>query len=206
MRLRQLFLVGVCLLACSRVATSQVIGVGSECHQADVHEALTRVRARFPAIEPVLRDLEEAKYECRVFRKTTGSATIHTEGDHVMIGWPGGAGRYPDESCMDADARLVHEIHHCWVRSKNDGAEACEFVATRTVSGALAWARASCEFEAVRFENRYRQAAGICERLAYGDFQVPGAERTCAAPETVCRAVTACPAPPRVIETKGPPR
>ena len=119
-------------------------------------------------------------------------AWVATDGDHVVIAWPGGSGRYGDESCIDADARLVHEIHHCWVRSKNGGDEPCSFVPTLTVSGALVVARASCEFDAVALENRYRQATGLCERLVYGNFQVPGAARTCRAPETACPAFAAC--------------
>lgn len=126
-------------------------------------------------------------------RKTTGAAVTDTSGNHVIIGWPGQSGqRHADDSCVDADASLVHELHHCWVRSKHDGEEPCTYVPTRTVSGALVVARASCEFDAVRLENRYRKAIGICERLAYDIFQVPGAERTCAAKEAVCRPFTGC--------------
>lgn len=195
-KLRRLLACIACIagLACVPAATAQVHGVGSPCHQDDVRDAVARVRSRWPEIDRIVKELEEAKYECRVFRKTSGSATVVTDGDHVLIGWPGGSGRYADESCMDPDARLVHEIHHCWVRSKNGGEEACEFVPTLTVSGSLALARASCEFDAVAFENRYRKAVGICERLHYGSFQVPGAERTCVAPEAACPAITSCPA------------
>jgi hypothetical protein len=192
------------LLACVRVATSQVVGVGSECHQAEVRDAMARVRAQLPGIERILTELEEAKYECRVFRTTTGTATVGSAAHHAEIAWPGTSGRYADDSCIDADATLVHEIYHCWVRSKNDGEEPCTYVPTRTVSGVLVVARASCEFDAVAFENRYRKAIGICERLAYGNFQVPGAERTCPAPETACPAFTGCSAPARttrVIDT-----
>ena len=194
------------LLACVGVATSQVVGVGSECHQAEVRDALAHVRAQWPEIERTLTELEDAKYECRVFRKTTGSATVGSAAHHAEIEWPGTSGRYADGSCIDADATLVHEIYHCWVQSKNDGEEPCTFVPTRTASGVLVVARASCEFDAVAFENRYRKAIGICERLAYGNFQVPGAERTCPAPEAACPAFTGCSAAARaarVIET-GP--
>ena len=52
--------------------------------------------------------------------------------------------------------------------------------------------RASCEFDAVRLENRYRKTIGICERITYGIFQVPDAERTCAAKEEACRPFTGC--------------
>jgi hypothetical protein len=187
---RHLFCVFLLLFA--RVATPQVIGVSSECHQAEVRDAVARVRAQSPEVEQILNELEYAKYECRVFRKTTGASTVDTNGSHVMIGWPGGSGRYADDSCINADANLVHEIYHCWVRSKNEGTEPCTFVPALTVSGVLVHARASCEFDAVRFENRYRKAIGICERLTYDIFKVPGAERTCPAAETVCPASTGC--------------
>jgi hypothetical protein len=180
------------LLACVRVATSQVVGAGSECHQAEVRDAVARVRAKLPEIERILTELEAAKYECRVFRKTTGTATVGSAARYAEIAWPGASGRYADDSCIDPDASLVHEIHHCWVRSKNEGEEPCTFVPTRTVTGVLVVARASCEFDAVAFENRYRKSAGICERLTYGHFQVPGAARTCTAPETACPAYTGC--------------
>jgi hypothetical protein len=176
---------------------AQVVGVGSECHRAEVSEAVARVRARSPEVDRMIRELEDARYECRVLRKTAGAAASDTQGDHVVIAWPGAAGRYADGSCIDPDANLVHEIHHCWVRSKNAGAEPCLSVPTRTASGALVVARASCEFDAVAFENRYRQAAGLCERTMYADFEVPGARRTCAAPEAECPQVTSCAPPAR---------
>ena len=166
--------------------------MGPECHQAAVRGALDRIRAN-PEVEQILKDLEDAKYECRVVRKTTGSAVTDTSGNHVIIGWPGQSGRrHADDSCVDADASLVHELHHCWVRSKHDGEEPCTYVPTVTVSGVLVVARASCEFDAVRLENRYRKAIGICERLAYDILRVPDAQRTCAAQEAVCRPFTGC--------------
>jgi len=181
------------LLVWARAATPQVTAVGPECHQAAVQDALGRIRAHHPEIEQILKDLEDAKYECRVVRKTTGDAVTDTSGNHVIIGWPGQSGRrHADGSCVDADASLVHELHHCWVRSKHHGEEPCTYVLTRTVSGELVVARASCEFDAVHLENRYRKAIGICERIAYDIFQVPDAKRTCAAKETVCRPFTGC--------------
>ena len=177
----------------ARAATPQVTAVGPECHQAAVRGALDRIRANHPEVEQILKDLEDAKYECRVVRKTTGAAVTDTSGNHVIIGWPGQSGRrHADDSCVNADASLVHELHHCWVRSKHDGEEPCTYVPTRTVSGLLVVARASCEFDAVRLENRYRKAIGICERLAYDIFRVPDAERTCAAKEAVCRPFKSC--------------
>lgn len=187
---RRLFCMPLLAWACA--AMSQVTAVGSECHQAEVRDALDRIRAKLPEVERILKDLEDAKYECRVVRKTTGGAVTDTSGSHAIIGWPGEAGRFADGSCIDADAALVHELQHCWVRSKHDGEEPCTDVPTRTVAGALVVARASCEFDAVRLENRYRKAIGICERLAYDVLQVPGAERTCAAQEAVCRPTTGC--------------
>jgi hypothetical protein len=181
------------LLVWACAATAQVTAVGSQCHQAAVRETLDRIRASHPEIEQILTDLEHAKYECRVIRKTTGPAVTDTRGNHVIIGWPGQSGRrHADDSCVDADASLVHELHHCWVRSKHDGEEPCTYVLTRTVSGELVVARASCEFDAVRLENRYRKAIGICERIAYDIFEVPDAKRTCAAKEAVCRPFAAC--------------
>ena len=187
-------LVGLTLLVWAHAATPQVTAVGPACHQAAVRGALDRIRANHPEVEQILKDLEDAKYECRVVRKTTGPAVTDTRGNHVIIGWPGQPGRrHADDSCVDADASLVHELHHCWVRSKHDGEEPCTYVPTVTVSGALVVARASCEFDAVRLENRYRKAIGICERLAYDIFRVPDAQRTCAAREAVCRPFTGCP-------------
>jgi hypothetical protein len=187
------FLACLPLLVWARAATPQVTAVGPACHQAAVRDALDRIRANYPEIGQILKDLEDAKYECRVVRKTTGPAVTDTSGDHVIIGWPGQSGRrHADGSCVDADASLVHELHHCWVRSKHGGEEPCTYVLTRTVSGELVSARASCEVDAVRLENRYRKAIGICERIAYDIFQVPDAERTCAAKEAVCRPFTVC--------------
>jgi hypothetical protein len=187
-------LVGLTLLVWAHAAAPQVTAVGPACHQAAVRGALDRIRANHPEVEQILKDLEDAKYECRVVRKTTGPAVTDTRGNHVIIGWPGQPGRrHADDSCVDADASLVHELHHCWVRSKHDGEEPCTYVPTVTVSGALVVARASCEFDAVRLENRYRKAIGICERLAYDIFRVPDAQRTCAAREAVCRPFTGCP-------------
>jgi hypothetical protein len=181
------------LLVGAHAAMPQVTAVGPACHQAAVRDAVDRIRASDPEIGRILKDLEEAKFECRVIRKTIGPAVTDTSGDHVIIGWPGQpARRHADGSCVDADASLVHELHHCWVRSKHGGEEPCTYVLTRTVSGELVTARASCEFDAVRLENRYRKAIGICERLAYGIFQVPDAERTCTAKEAVCRPLTVC--------------
>ena len=182
------------LLACLPAATSQVVGVGSECHQAEVRDAVARVRAQLPEMDRILTELEAAKYECRVFRTTTGVAMASGAARHAEIAWPGASGRFADDSCIHADASLVHEVHHCWAQSKSDGEEPCTYVPTRTVAGVLVVARASCEFDAVALENRYRKAIGICERLSYGNFQVPGAERTCSAPEAACPAVapTAC--------------
>ena len=186
-------LVCLTLFVWACAATPQVTAVGPECHQAAVRGALDRIRANHSEVKQLLKELEDAKYECRVVRKTTGPAVTDTSGNHVIIGWPGQSGRrHADDSCVDADASLVHELHHCWVRSKHDGEEPCTYVPTRTVSGVLVVARASCEFDAVRFENRYRKAIGICERLAYDIFQVPDAERTCAAKEAVCRPFTGC--------------
>jgi hypothetical protein len=189
-KIRRLACIG--LLAGAPFATAQVVGVGSQCHRIEVRDAVARVRAQLPEMERILQELQDAKYECRVFRKTTGTATVGSAARYAEIAWPGTSGRYADDSCIDADALLVHEIHHCWVRSKNAGEEPCDFVPTRTVSGVLVIARASCEFDAVALENRYRKAVGICERVAYGSFQVPGAERTCRAPESACRAFTDC--------------
>jgi hypothetical protein len=87
-------LVCIGLLACARVATSQVVGVGSECHQAEVRDAVARVRAQLPEIERILTELEEAKYECRVFRKTTGTATVDSAAHHAVIAWPGTSGHW----------------------------------------------------------------------------------------------------------------
>jgi hypothetical protein len=186
-------LVGLTFLVWLHAATPQVTAVGPECHRAAVRGALDRIRANQPEVEQILKDLEHAKYECRVVRKTTGPAVTDTRGNHVIIGWPGQPGRrHADDSCVDADASLVHELHHCWVRSQHGGEEPCTYVPTLTVSGELVVARASCEFDAVRLENRYRKAIGICERLAYDIFRVPDAERTCAAREAVCRPFTAC--------------
>jgi|GEM_PF-4138002 len=186
-------LVCLTLFVWACAATPQVTAVGPECHQAAVRGALDRIRANHPEVKQLLKELEDAKYECQVVRKTTGPAVTDTSGNHVIIGWPGQSGRrHADDSCVDADASLVHELHHCWVRSKHDGEEPCTYVPTRTVSGVLVVARASCEFDAVRFENRYRKAIGICERLAYDIFQVPDAERTCAAKEAVCLPFTGC--------------
>jgi hypothetical protein len=175
------------LLAWACAATPQVVAEGPECHQAEVREALARIRSSLPEIDRLLQDVEAAQYECRVVRKTSGSAVTDTVGRHVVIGWPGGVGRHADGSCKDADASLVHELHHCWVRSKHGGEEPCAYALTRTASGALVNARASCEFDAVGLENRYRKAAGLCERLAYDVLLVPGAERTCTAREAACR-------------------
>jgi hypothetical protein len=181
------------LLAWAGAATPQVTAVGPACHQAAVRDALDRITTHQPEVAQILKDIEDAKYECRVIRKTTGPAVTDTNGNHVIIGWPGQAGRrHADGSCADPDASLVHELHHCWVRAKHNGEEPCSYVLTRTVSGELVNARASCEFDAVRLENRYRKAIGICERTAYDMFQVPDAERTCAAKEPVCRRVTSC--------------
>jgi hypothetical protein len=185
-------LVCLAVLGWAGAVTAQVTAEGPECHRAAVREALDRIRAH-PEIDRILKDLEHTKYECRVILKTTGPAVTDTRGDHAIIGWPGQPGRrHADGSCVDADASLVHELHHCWVRSKHGGEEPCSHVVTRTVSGELVVARASCEFDAVRLENRYRKAIGICERIAYDILRVPDAERTCAEKEAVCRAFTGC--------------
>jgi hypothetical protein len=187
------FLVCLPVLVWAHNATAQVTAAGPACHQAAVRDALVRIRASHPEVAQILKDLEDAKYECRVVPKTAGPAVADTSGGHVIIGWPGQSGRrHADGSCVDADASLVHELHHCWVRSKHGGDEPCNYVLTRTVSGELVSARASCEFDAVRLENRYRKAIGICERIAYDIFQVPGAERTCEAKEAVCRPISVC--------------
>jgi hypothetical protein len=180
------------LLAWACAAAPQVVADGPPCHQAEVREALERIQARLPEVRQLLQDVEAAKYQCRVVRKSSGSAVTDTRGDHAIIGWPGSAGRHADGSCKDADASPVHELHHCWVRAKHGGEEPCAYVPTRTASGALVNARASCEFDAVRLENRYRKAVGLCERLAYDVLLVPGAERTCAEQEAVCRPSTQC--------------
>jgi hypothetical protein len=181
------------MLAWGCVAAAQVTAVGPACHQAEVHAALERIRAKLPEVQQMLKELDDAKYECRVVPKTTGVATTDTHGVHVIIGWPGQPGRrHADGSCADADASLVHELHHCWVRARHHGEEPCAYVPTRTASGALVSARVSCEFDAVRLENRYRKAVGLCERLTYDFLMVPGAERTCAAQEAVCPAPASC--------------
>jgi broad specificity phosphatase PhoE len=181
------------LLAWACGAMPQVTAVGPECHQAEVRESLERLRAKLPEAVQMLREIDDAKYACRVVRKTTGVATTDTNGDHVMIGWPGEPGRrHVDDSCVDVDASLAHELYHCWVRARHAGEEPCAYELTRTASGVLVSARASCEFDAVRFENRYRKAVGICERLSYQNLLVPGAERTCTATQEVCRASTSC--------------
>ena len=179
-------LVCASLLVCVPAAMPQVTAIGSECHRAQVGDAVARVRARSPEVARMLDELEEAKYACRVVRRTSGPSTVDTDAKQVTIGWPGRSGTYADGSCIDPDANLVHEAYHCWVRSKNEGFEPCKSVPTRTVSGALVVAAASCEFDAVRFENRYRKAIGLCERLTYDIFEVPGAERTCRAAEAAC--------------------
>lgn len=179
------------LWVCAAVA--QVTAAGPQCHQAEVRAALDRIRAKLPEADQMLKELDDAGYECRVVPKTTGAAITDTDGKHVVIGWPGQPGRrHADGSCIDADASLVHELHHCWVRSKHGGEEPCAGVPTRTASGALVVAKASCEFDAVRLENRYRKAVGLCERLTYENLLVPGAVRSCAAGEEACPVSTAC--------------
>jgi len=139
-------------------------------------------------LRALLKSLERCGYEIRT------SSTAHRNLFHGRtITWNPGLRSELEPACEDGPgmpvvrdptASLLHELVHAL--DGCDGRNPGEH-----------------EFEAVRIENIYRRAAGLCQRTRYGDAALPASMRrrcapggcTCAVPDAPARPAT--PSAPR---------
>jgi hypothetical protein len=168
---------------------SQLIPCGQGSDATRIGEALDRIRdsvdpcGESPELVRMLDALAScttARYEICTTTNATRNLFGRPRGENGTITWNPDLRTELERVCADdplqpvmrdPTASLVHEIVHA--------VHDCDGL----VSG-------EDELEAVRIENIYRRAAGLCRRVRYGDEELPReAVKPCAAGVCACGAV-----------------